>query len=194
VGGSRRKVLQAILGQRQSGCRIIPQDVRPFLSAASKSLVPIAIPRFDFDEKICAGGHKMGFLDDLVTKVADSFKGSEAQGGLVEGVMGLLTNRETGGLGGLVQAFNEQGLGNIISSWVGTGQNAAITPDQVQEVLGSDVIQQLAEKSGFSVDAARAQLAELLPRLVDQVTPEGKIPAGSLLDTAREALQNIFPK
>jgi uncharacterized protein YidB (DUF937 family) len=118
----------------------------------------------------------MGFLDDLVGKVADAIKGPEGQGGLVEGVLGLLTNKETGGLGGLIQSFNQLGLGDIISSWVGAGDNAPITPDQVQKVLGSDVIQQLAEKSGVSVDAAKAQLAKLLPSLIDKITPEGKIP------------------
>ena len=134
----------------------------------------------------------MGFFDDLVGKVTGAVKGPEGQGGLVEGVLGLLTNKETGGLEGLMQSFNQQGLGDIISSWVGTGNNAAITPDQVQEVLGSDVIQQLAEKSGISVDAAKAQLAELLPSLIDKVTPEGKIPEGGLLDKGIELLGSLF--
>ena len=110
----------------------------------------------------------------------------------MEGVMGLLTNKETGGLGGLIQAFNQQGLGDVISSWVGTGNNAAITPEQVQEVLGGDVIQQLAEKSGVSVDSVKAQLAELLPSLIDKVTPQGKIPEGGLLDKGQELLRGIF--
>ncbi len=110
----------------------------------------------------------------------------------MEEVMGLLTNQETGGLEGLIQAFNQKGLGDVISSWVGTGENAAITPDQVQEVLGSDVIQQLAEKSGVSIDAAKAQLAELLPSLIDKVTPEGKIPEGGLLDKGQELLRGFF--
>jgi uncharacterized protein YidB (DUF937 family) len=120
----------------------------------------------------------MGFFDDLSGEVADAVKGVQGRG-LVEGVMGLLTNKETGGLEGLMQTFNQQGLGDIISSWVGTGNNAAITPDQVQEVLGSDVIRQLAEKSGVSVEAAKAELSELLPGLIDKVTPEGKIPEGA---------------
>lgn len=121
----------------------------------------------------------MGFLDDLVGKVAGVIKGPEGQGGLVEGVLSLLTNKETGSLGGLMQPFNQKGLGDIISSWVGTGNNAAITPDQVQEGLGSGLIQQLAEKFSISVDAAKAQLAELLHSLIYKVTPEGKIPEGA---------------
>ena len=133
----------------------------------------------------------MSFFDDLVEKVSGA--GSQGQqAGLVEGVMGLLTNKETGGLGGLMQSFNQQGLGDIISSWVGTGNNATITSEQVQEVLGSDVIQQLAEKSGVSVDAAKAQLAELLPSLIDKVTPDGKIPEGGLLDKGQELLRGMF--
>jgi uncharacterized protein YidB (DUF937 family) len=142
---------------------------------------------------ICTGGNKMSFFDDLVGKVSDAVKGSQGQqGGLVEEVMGLLTNQETGGLNGLMQSFNQQGLGDVISSWVGTGNNAAITPDQVQEVLGSDVIRQLAEKSGVSVDAAKAQLSELLPALIDKVTPEGKIPEGGLLGKGVELLGSLF--
>jgi len=134
----------------------------------------------------------MGFFDDLAGKVAGAIKGPEGQGGLVEGVLGLLTNKETGGLDGLMQSFNQQDLGDIISSWVGTGNNAAITPDQVQEVLGSDVIRQLAEKSGVSVEAAKAELSELLPGLIDKVTPEGKIPEGGLLGKGIELLGSLF--
>ena len=135
----------------------------------------------------------MGIFDDLVGKVVGAVQGSPGQEqGLAAGVMGLLTNRDTGGIAGLIQSFNQQGLGDVISSWVGTGANAAITPDQVQEVLGSDVIQQLAEKSGVSVEAAKAQLAELLPSLIDKVTPEGKIPEGGLLDMGQELLRGLF--
>jgi uncharacterized protein YidB (DUF937 family) len=135
----------------------------------------------------------MAFFDDLVGKVVGAIKGSAGQeGGLAEGVMSLLTNPETGGISGLIQSFNQQGLGDVISSWVGTGANAPITPEQLQEVLGSDVIQQLAEKSGVSIDAAKTQLAELLPSLIDKVTPEGKVPEGGLLDIGQELLQGLF--
>jgi uncharacterized protein YidB (DUF937 family) len=142
--------------------------------------------------EICTGGNKMGFFDDLAGKVAGAIKGPEGQGGLVEGVLGLLTNKETGGLDGLMQSFNQQDLGDIISSWVGTGNNDPITPDQVQEVLGSDVIRQLAVKSGIPIDAAKTQLTELLPSLIDKFTPEGKIPEGGLLDKGQELLRGFF--
>jgi uncharacterized protein YidB (DUF937 family) len=106
--------------------------------------------------------------------------------------MGLLRNKESGGLEGLIQVFNQKALGDVISSWVGTGSNAPITPEQIQEVLGSDVIKQLSEKSGVSIDAAKAQLAELLPTLIDKVTPDGKVPEGDLLNKGLEILRGIF--
>jgi uncharacterized protein YidB (DUF937 family) len=143
--------------------------------------------------RIRMGGNKMGIFDDLVGKVVDAAKGSQGQTeGLAEGLMGLLTNPETGGLAGLVQTFKQQGLGDIISSWVGTGTNAPITPDQVQDGLGSDVIQQLAAKAGISVEAAKAQLAEILPGLIDKVTPGGEIPEGGLLGMGQDFLRGLF--
>jgi len=134
----------------------------------------------------------MGIFDELIGKAVGALKGEGQEAGLAEGLMGLLTNKETGGLAGLIQTFQQKGLGEVISSWVGTGNNAAITPEQVQEVLGSDVIKQLAEKSGVSVEAAKAKLAELLPSLIDKITPEGKIPEGGLLGKGEALLRGIF--
>lgn len=137
----------------------------------------------------------MSFLDTLKRKFAGGIEGREGeQGGLVEGVMGFLTSRETGGLDGLVQAFKERGLGDVISSWVGTGENAAITPQQVQDVLGSDVVGRLAEKANISEDEVKSRLSQLLPDLIDRITPEGKIPEGGYLDKGRELLRGLFAK
>ena len=123
----------------------------------------------------------MGFLESLEEKAADELKGQVAPGSLAEEVLGLLMNKETGGLSGLIESFNQQGLGHIISSWVGKGDNAAITPEQVQAVLGSDAVKQLAGKFGIPIDTAREQLAALLPGLIDKATPEGNIPEGGSL-------------
>lgn len=135
----------------------------------------------------------MGFLDDLARKVASAVMGSqEEQGGLAQGLMGLLTSSETGGVRGLVETFEQQGLGHVISTWVSTGENAPITPDQVEQVLGGDTVRQLAEKAGLSVDEAKSKLSELLPSLVDRLTPEGGVPEGSLLDKGKVLLSSLF--
>ena len=78
-----------------------------------------------------------------------------------------------------MQSFNQQGLRDIIPSWVGTETTPPSPRSRSKRALGSDVIQQLAEKSGISIDAAKAQLAELLPSLIDKITPEGRFPRGA---------------
>jgi uncharacterized protein YidB (DUF937 family) len=80
--------------------------------------------------------------------------------------------------------FNKKGLGEIISSWISTGPNLPISQDQVQQALGDEGLQQLATSAGISSDTARIQLAELLPRVADQMTPDGNIPKGTLMHKA----------
>lgn len=91
-------------------------------------------------------------------------------------VLGLLNGG--GGLGGLVQAFQRQGLGDIVNSWVGTGQNLPITPDQLHKALGSQQLSQFAAQAGLAPDAAGPALSSILPMLVDRLTPNGHVPAG----------------
>jgi uncharacterized protein YidB (DUF937 family) len=86
-----------------------------------------------------------------------------------------------GGLGGLVSKLTNGGLGDQAKSWVGTGPNQAVTPDQVHQALGQDTISQLAQQSGMSHDEVKTGLAGMLPNLVNQLTPNGSIPnAGSM--------------
>ncbi len=82
-----------------------------------------------------------------------------------------------GGLGGLIGRFQQGGLGDVVNSWIGTGHNLPISPEQLQNVLGSDVVAQLAQRFGLSHHAAADQLAEALPQAVDQLTPQGQLPA-----------------
>jgi uncharacterized protein YidB (DUF937 family) len=107
--------------------------------------------------------------------------GQSAQNPLLQAVTGLLgQNSSIGGLAGLVQAFQKNGLGEIVNSWVSTGKNLPVTPDQIKQGLGADFLSQLAGKAGLSSDAASSQLAGLLPDLIDKLTPNGKIEAGGL--------------
>ncbi len=123
----------------------------------------------------------MSLLDQVVdaeaSKVGDQ---AGAQKGLLEAVMGLINNH-SGGLSGLVQAFQDKGLSNIAASWVSTGKNLPITPEQIQGVLGNTQIRDIAQKLGVSPEAASAQLSQLLPTVVDKLTPEGQIPSSDLL-------------
>lgn len=103
--------------------------------------------------------------------------------GLLDGVMGgvvgaLVTDvlQKHGGVQGVVQQFEAQGFGPTVRSWVGTGTNLPITADQLHQVLGSDLVQQLAAKTGLSVPELTQHLAKILPQAVDHMTPDGVIP------------------
>ena len=118
----------------------------------------------------------------LFDKVTSMFGGTEGEPGeLVSGVMKMLTDQQGGGLAGLLKSFEETGLKDIIASWIGTGENQAITPDQILQGLGLERLQQLAEGLGFSGDDVKVKLAEVLPGIIDKLTPEGKLPDGNLL-------------
>jgi uncharacterized protein YidB (DUF937 family) len=89
-----------------------------------------------------------------------------------------------GGLGGLINAFQRNGMGDHMQSWIGTGQNMPISPDQLQQVLGQDTLGQISQQLGLSPQASASGLSELLPQLIDRLTPHGQAPQGDLGDIA----------
>ncbi|MEQ1626227.1 MAG: YidB family protein [Nitrospira sp.] len=120
-------------------------------------------------------------MDQLGQAVGGMLGGSSNQNPLMQALTGLLgQNSSVGGLAGLVQTFQKNGLGDIVNSWVSIGKNLPVTPQQIQQGLGGDLLKQLATKAGISTEAAGAQLAGLLPDLVDKLTPTGKIEVGGL--------------
>lgn len=123
----------------------------------------------------------MGLLDQLGHAVGGMMGGQGGQNPLLQAVVGLLgKDSGIGGLAGLVQAFQRNGLGELVNSWVSTGRNLPATPSQIEQGLGSDLLNQLAGKAGLSSGAASSQLAGLLPDLVDKLTPSGKVEVGGL--------------
>lgn len=123
----------------------------------------------------------MGLMDQLGQAVGGMMGGQGGQNSLLQVLASLLgKDSAIGGLDGLVQAFQKNGLGDIVNSWVSTGQNLPVTPSQIEQGLGGDLLSQLAGKAGLSSGVASSQLAGLLPDLVDKLTPNGKIEAGGL--------------
>jgi uncharacterized protein YidB (DUF937 family) len=118
----------------------------------------------------------MGLLDSVVGALAGGQSGGESP--LLNIVMQLINNPQTGGLGGLVQSFQQGGLGNIVNSWVSTGQNLPISAEQIQSVLGGGKLQEIAAQLGVSTEQASGGLADLLPQVVDKLTPNGQVPEG----------------
>ena len=104
--------------------------------------------------------------------------------------MHLINNPQTGGLQGLIQSFQQGGLGDIVNSWVSSGQNLPISAEQIQSVLGGSGLQELAAKLGISPAQASGSLAEMLPQMVDKMTPNGEVPqGGDLLSQGMDLLK-----
>jgi len=132
-------------------------------------------------------------LGDLLSGLAGG--GQQQAGGanllttLLPVVLAMLANHGGGGLGGLLQQFQAAGLGRQASSWVGTGDNMPITREQLASVLGHDRLSQLAAQAGVSEEQASDGLASLLPEVVNQLTPQGELPAENQLDDSLDSLR-----
>jgi uncharacterized protein YidB (DUF937 family) len=120
----------------------------------------------------------MGLFDSVIGALG---AGGSGQGELMNVVAGMLHNDAPGGgLAGLVTKFEQGGFGDVIASWIGTGQNLPISADQLKSVLGSDTIANLAQQLGLSHGDAAGQLSQMLPQVIDKLTPHGNVPAGGL--------------
>lgn len=134
----------------------------------------------------------MGLFDDLSKAVSAASAASPASDGtqssMVSAALSMLST-EHGGLPGLIQRFTSSGLGDVVSSWVGTGQNLPVAPAQIQTALGAEQVRTIATKLGISPEAASAGLAHVLPSLVDRLTPNGEVPQGDLMSKGMELLK-----
>ena len=104
----------------------------------------------------------------------------EAQAAPDDGAGGLL-----GGLGGLLDKLQKGGLGSAANSWVGSGPNQSVTPGQLGSALGPDIIKTIAQQSGISEEQITKQLSQLLPGVVDKLTPQGRLPTATELSNVR---------
>jgi uncharacterized protein YidB (DUF937 family) len=131
----------------------------------------------------------MGLLDEVIKGAAGKFLGGGGQNPLTDIVLGLLTNPQTGGLQGLIQMFKEKGLGDAVSSWISTGENQPVSGDQIQHALGGNLIQQIAEQLGSSKSEISGGLSDLLPQIIDKLTPNGTLPDGDSLQQGLSSLK-----
>lgn len=133
----------------------------------------------------------MSLLDAVLGAVSKNSQGSSG----LEDLVGMVSNNPqllqiatnllgndggAGGLQGLVAKFQQAGMGDVIASWIGTGQNQAISGEQLGNVLGNDSLSGLASQLGVSTGDVAGQLSGILPGLVDKLTPSGQPPAGGL--------------
>ena len=117
----------------------------------------------------------MGLLDSVLSAVSGRGDNPSAGNQLLGTLSGLLA--QSGGLQGLAGKFSQSGQGAAFSSWVGMGENQSVSSNQIQEALGSDQIRAIATKMGVDPNLASQFLAEYLPKIIDKLTPTGKVDA-----------------
>jgi uncharacterized protein YidB (DUF937 family) len=128
-----------------------------------------------------AGAGGLGALAGLL----GGGQGGGGNAALLQAALSMLGNdAQGGGLGGLVGKFQQAGLGNQMSSWIGSGQNLPISPDQLQSALGGDLLGQIAKQVGMSPSDTGSQLSQMLPEVINHLTPSGSMPAGGLGNVA----------
>lgn len=129
----------------------------------------------------------MGLFDSIVGQVTQQAasalsgdKGADANS-IMQMMTGLLNNPEIGGISGLVSAFQKNGLGDVVASWISNNTNLPISAEQIQSAIGQGPLQAVASQMGLSSGDVAAGLSERLPGLVDQLTPDGQLPSGDLM-------------
>ena len=138
----------------------------------------------------------MGLLDALLSGMTNPAAGSGQQGNnpLLQIALQLLAGQgQGGGLSSLINEFQRAGYGQQMDSWVSTGQNLPISPEQLMEIFGQGRLQQMAADSGMEAGQLSGGLAEMLPQLIDRLTPTGQVPAGGINDALAE-LSRMMPR
>lgn len=119
----------------------------------------------------------MGLFDTISGALGSAQSaGAGGNADLLKLIVGMINNSE-GGLAGLVQKMASSGLQEEVTSWVGTGSNLPVSAEQIQAALGSSAVGDLAAKLGIDSAAAASGLAGLLPQIIDQLSPNGKVPS-----------------
>jgi uncharacterized protein YidB (DUF937 family) len=154
---------------------IAAQKIQPALTLLTRQLDKKQKRRYQGSIIVSRGKTRiqMSILTE-VSKLFESTARDSRHQSLVIGAVSMLTSHE-GGLNALTQAFERNGLGHIIRSWIGNGENSPISPDQLKAVLGNDGLANLANKAGISPETATQYLTKSLPSLVDALTPNGKV-------------------
>jgi uncharacterized protein YidB (DUF937 family) len=143
----------------------------------------------------------MGILDavlgviknQVANNAAPAATVGSADHNLLESVIGMITDPQSGGLSGLVEKIAAGGLADQVASWVGKGENLPISAEQLQAVLGSSFVQGLAEKFGINTADVAGSLSSLLPQVIDKLTPDGQVPGDNkLLEVGLAGLTSLL--
>ena len=124
----------------------------------------------------------MALFDSVIAEAKERFGlSTEKAGGLLAALLGLITDPKSGGFGGFIDRFNNAGLGDMVRSWITTGDNTPISNEQLESALGEGTIAGMADQAGVDRETATTAMAGMVPHVVDTLTPDGDFPDESSL-------------
>lgn len=128
----------------------------------------------------------------ILDQVTSAGGGSTGVGGgnIIESIIVMISS--DGGIKGLVSKFTQGGLGDVVNSWVSTGDNKPISGGELSGVLGNDQLRSIAEKTGLPIEDITKKVSEFLPGIVDKLTPNGKVEEGNIVDQGMGMLKGLF--
>ncbi len=128
----------------------------------------------------------MGFLDDAMAKLG----GQQGQEGGLASIQKMFSS--SGGLQGLTSKLTQSGLGQQVQSWVGTGENQPVSGAQVQQAIDPNELNAMAQQAGMTPEETSAQVAQALPEMVNQATPQGQMPAQDPFSKGLDSLKRML--
>jgi uncharacterized protein YidB (DUF937 family) len=136
----------------------------------------------------------MGLLDSTTAHIAEALPTADnsQQSGIFDAIIGLINNPQTGGIQGLVNTFEEKGVGGVIASWIGTGENLTISEEQLEAIIGNDRIQTLSQTLGITSQDISGHLSKLLPQVIDRLTPSGTLREDDTFEKTKGLFNKIF--
>jgi uncharacterized protein YidB (DUF937 family) len=123
----------------------------------------------------------MGLMEEVLAMAGSTGSQQTEHASALTAILAYINSPQVGGIGGLQQMFQQGGLGNIVNSWIGSGQNQSVSEGQLQNVLHGGALQQAAQQSGIDPTRLIGMMSTLLPHLVDKLTPNGQVPDASAL-------------
>jgi uncharacterized protein YidB (DUF937 family) len=130
----------------------------------------------------------MGLMDEVLAMAGSTGEQQGQHATALTAIMSYINSPQVGGIAGLQSMFQQGGLGNIVSSWIGSGQNLPVSASQLQNVLHGGALQQAAQQAGMDPSALTAMMSSLLPHLVDKLSPNGQVPDASALQKMMQGL------
>jgi uncharacterized protein YidB (DUF937 family) len=130
----------------------------------------------------------MGLMEEVLAMAGSSGAQQGQHATALTAIMAYINSPQVGGIAGLQSMFQQGGLGNIVSSWIGNGQNLPVSASELQNVLHGGALQQAAQQAGMDPSQLTGMMSSLLPHLVDKLSPNGQVPDASALQKMMQSL------